>query len=71
MSALPRVAMFFAFRLEKPEHHRAIFEVFVAEFREIALTLRSETAALFARIERPDADRVHADRVHADLAIAS
>lgn len=51
LSALPRIAMFFAFRVSDPKARRAIYDLFITEFREISREMRKGTAALFDRIE--------------------
>jgi hypothetical protein len=51
LSALPRVAMFFAFRVAEVEQRREVYRLFIREFREIARELRRGTRDLFHRVE--------------------
>lgn len=50
LSAMPRLAMFFAFRVADPDERRAIHDLFIREFREISREMRKGTAALFDRV---------------------
>lgn len=50
LSALPRVAMFFAIRVGDPTLRRAIFGLFIAEFRDISREMRQAVKRLFDQV---------------------
>ena len=48
--ALPRIGMFYGYRVEAGETRRAIFDVFMRETREIIERMENETVELFERL---------------------
>jgi hypothetical protein len=55
LQALPRIAMFFGFRVADPDVRRRFFEVFIKEFRAIAREMGEETEKLLTRLGASDA----------------
>ena len=51
LQALPRVAMFYGFRLAEAEGRRKLFDVFIAEFRDICAFMAENINALFDGLE--------------------
>jgi hypothetical protein len=54
--ALPRIGMFYGYRVKVGDTRRAMFEVFMRETREIINRMESETFALFERLGRQAAE---------------
>lgn len=50
LQALPRIAMFYGFRLESETGRRELFDLFIAEFRAIAKSMTENIEALFDRL---------------------
>jgi hypothetical protein len=48
LTALPRIAMFYGFRLADPAARRALFDRYIAEFRIVAAEMAERTRALFS-----------------------
>jgi hypothetical protein len=48
--ALPRIGMFYGYRVESGETRRAIFDVFMRQTREIVDQMEKETIELFERL---------------------
>jgi hypothetical protein len=51
LQALPRIAMFYGFRLAEIEGRRKLFDVFIAEFREILTFMAKNINGLFDGLE--------------------
>jgi hypothetical protein len=50
LTALPRIAMFFGFRVADTALRAELFSLFIKEFRETTQKMREETGKLFARL---------------------
>jgi hypothetical protein len=50
LHALPRIAMFFGFRIADPAVKRAIFSLYIKEFKYASKKMREDMAALFATL---------------------
>jgi hypothetical protein len=50
LRALPRIAMFYGFRIAEGELRRTLYDLFVAEFRAIVEEMAKETRLLFAKL---------------------
>lgn len=48
--ALPRIGMFYGYRVEAGEPRRKVFDIYVAEMREILREMERQTIALFERL---------------------
>jgi hypothetical protein len=48
--ALPRIAMFFGFRVDDPALRKELFSLFIKEFRSTVQVMRDGTAKLFERL---------------------
>jgi hypothetical protein len=55
LRALPRIAMFYCFRVADGEKRRALFGRFIAEFRAIGAEMRGKTRALIESLDNPRA----------------
>lgn len=51
LQALPRIAMFYGFRLAEAEGRRKLFDLFIAEFRDICAFMAENINALFDGLE--------------------
>ncbi len=51
LTALPRIAMFFGFRIADPAIRRALFDRYMAEFRAVSRAMAERTRALFAELD--------------------
>lgn len=60
LQALPRIAMFYGFRLAEAHGRRRLFDLFIAEFRAIANDMAKDIFKLFDGLE----DEVQASRKH-------
>ncbi len=63
LTALPRIAMFFGFRIADDDIRRAIFDRYVAEFRAVSRAMAERTRALFAAMDEKLAARPSTARV--------
>ncbi len=52
LQALPRIAMFYGFRVVEPEGRQRLFALFIAEFRAILADMAAQLYALFDRLEK-------------------
>jgi hypothetical protein len=50
LTALPRIAMFFGFRVDEPAIRKELFSLFIKEFRETLKQMRGGIAKLFERL---------------------
>lgn len=50
LTALPRIAMFFGFRIADPAIRQELFSLFIKEFKVTSQQMREETRALFERV---------------------
>ncbi len=50
LQALPRIAMFFGFRVADPELRKRLYDLFIAEFKRTAAEMSAETETLFAKL---------------------
>ncbi|HVA15078.1 MAG TPA: 6-hydroxymethylpterin diphosphokinase MptE-like protein [Stellaceae bacterium] len=60
--AVPRIAMFFGFRIVDPAVRGKLFSLFIKEFRIISKKMREETKALFGRLVTTAAGAREPDR---------
>lgn len=63
LQALPRVAMFYGFRLVDDEGRKSLFDLFIAQFRTIATDMADNISALFDRlaVHTPSPERLAAN----------
>jgi hypothetical protein len=52
LQALPRIAMFYGFRIVDPAGRRKLFDLFIAEFRAINVSMAEQIYALFDGLEK-------------------